>query len=397
MTRFASATARQLWGGGELNGLSVLPPSAMLEEYPDAPIFITMGFNNKIDAQEWLVNELDVSRERIVNYEEYKTIYTCRELEEHCELCIDHWNICCQTFKNNRSPMIAFSLEDSPHERVALLLATRRRLTDSLAQSISCECDGCPFLGMRRVSVTPQKLTNFDIRIDTACNLRCCYCYCGEWDKKTVGIDIQAYRASIDEMKRVGLVDELTIVNLANGELTLHPQRSEILSMLSDFYCYILSNCTLYDDALASHLRHGKTTINCSVDAGTRETYKRVKGVDCFERVCENLRRYSENALLDLKYIFLPGINDDDANIDGFMRLIDELCPDHVILSRNFSDLSQLSDHALDMMARLTVHSQRRSIKTKTLDEALSPAEEVILSRKVAELKQKVIQDYTHA
>jgi MoaA/NifB/PqqE/SkfB family radical SAM enzyme len=357
----------------------------MLERYTDIPIFISMGMENKIKVQDWIVREFGISKERIVNYEEYETVRACYQLEEHAELHPDHWRICCATFENKKSPVIPFEDGDAPRDKVAKLRETRTRLKESLARSVSDECDGCSFICEMNIPRAPQKLTNFDIRLDTVCNLKCCYC--NQYDKRTILINAPDYAETVAEMKSAGLIDEFTIVNLANGELSLHPQRAEILGMIRGFYTYILSNCTIYDKAIAEHIKDGKTTINCSLDAGTRGTYEQIKGRDFFDRVKENLKMYSEAAKIDLKYIFLPGLNDDEENITEFMGVIDELMPNRVILSRHFHDLTPMSDYTLGMMARVYRRAQSRKVTAKVLEKALSPKEEKAFFAAVAGMK----------
>lgn len=96
--------------------------------------------------------------------------------------------------------------------------------------------------------------------------------------------------------------------------------------------------------------------IYCSVDAGTVETFRKVKGVDGFDRVCENLREYAKHGPVILKYILLDGINHTDQDLKGFFKLADEVAV-RVELTRDFLDSTSLfSDHALEFAARFITH-----------------------------------------
>lgn len=61
--------------------------------------------------------------------------------------------------------------------------------------------------------------------------------------------------------------------------------------------------------------------INISIDSGCRETFKKIKTVDKFDDVVENLKKYSKlPILLRLKYILVRGVND---NIEELKKYID--------------------------------------------------------------------------
>jgi hypothetical protein len=169
--------------------------------------------------------------------------------------------------------------------------------------------------------------------------------------------DVGEYRALLTEMTEMtegGIINESTRMGFACGELSIHPKRREILRLFDRFPCTIFSSCVVFDEAIAGHAGYGKTTLNCSVDAGTRETYAKVKGADVFEKVCGNLEQYAgRGAKLLLKYIFLKGINDNEADIDGFVRLVEKLRPGSVMISWDYYDAARPDNHMIGMMGRM--------------------------------------------
>lgn len=68
------------------------------------------------------------------------------------------------------------------------------------------------------------------------------------------------------------------------------------------------------------------TCVLTSPDAGTRETYKKIKQVDCFDRFVSNLKKYPLDKVISfqMKYIFLDGINDNKEDVDGFCEIAKE-------------------------------------------------------------------------
>jgi len=58
------------------------------------------------------------------------------------------------------------------------------------------------------------------------------------------------------------------------------------------------------------------------LDSGTKETFKLVKGYDLFDKVLDNLKKYREYNVFVLKYNILPGVNDDDTDIEGIVKIL---------------------------------------------------------------------------
>ena len=65
---------------------------------------------------------------------------------------------------------------------------------------------------------------------------------------------------------------------------------------------------------------------------------KKIKRVDTFERVIDNLHKYKEKGCrIFLKYILIPGYNDNIGEICKFLDIVRELEIRHVTLSQNLS------------------------------------------------------------
>ena len=79
----------------------------------------------------------------------------------------------------------------------------------------------------------------------------------------------------------------------------------------------------------AIELKRSAPTI--SLDAGTRETYKKIKNVDCFKKVIKNIKKYQKgldpirNSLIGLKFIFIPGYNDTLEEIQSWLKIVEDL------------------------------------------------------------------------
>jgi wyosine [tRNA(Phe)-imidazoG37] synthetase (radical SAM superfamily) len=163
------------------------------------------------------------------------------------------------------------------------------------------------------------------------CNFRCTYCLTSKNLEaiKELGEGITAYEM-LQELAEIPELDteELTI-RFANGEFCAHKYCNEMLDVFlkTKWKFDLVSNCSLYREKLHNLIEAGRVvSIITSPDAGTRETFKKIKQVDMFDKVVENLRKYPiEKTRLAMKYIFLEGINDNEVDVDGFYDLAKEI------------------------------------------------------------------------
>lgn len=215
------------------------------------------------------------------------------------------------------------------------------RLIDDLRNNRECTCDGCPCLkyGIYPTKFMPKTLSIFCPAKGERCNARCVYC-----DLTKSACD-STYLDGLDVIK---ILEGFAPYFGANSflcyipaEITVSPLRTQIYNFMSEHhwnFAVIKTNGIKYDSQLAQFCSH-ETKINVSLDSGTKETYAKVKGVNAFDTVIENLRKYkAEGAGIELKYILLEDLNDDEKDMDGFLSLAKELA-DKVILTVDMNTL----------------------------------------------------------
>jgi adenine C2-methylase RlmN of 23S rRNA A2503 and tRNA A37 len=86
----------------------------------------------------------------------------------------------------------------------------------------------------------------------------------------------------------------------------------------------------MFDECIAANLRaNPQSSINFSIDSGTRETWLKVKGVDNFGTVINNLGKYSASGSgpeqIVLKYIIFPGVNDSPEDFRALPEIMGDL------------------------------------------------------------------------
>ena len=81
-----------------------------------------------------------------------------------------------------------------------------------------------------------------------------------------------------------------------------------------------------FSPAIARGISEGILNVVISPDAGTAETYKKIKNVPLFDKVWENIRRYAQaetkdKGLARTKYIIVPGYNDTFEEFEKWFEL----------------------------------------------------------------------------
>ncbi len=107
----------------------------------------------------------------------------------------------------------------------------------------------------------------------------------------------------------------------------------------------------VYSDQIADMIRKGQCYIIWSLDAGTRETYRKIKQIDAFDKAVENVKRYIaedifEGRFIIPKYLIVKGVNDNEREFDAFLALISSLGLKNASLSYDFyAEMSEEDAH----------------------------------------------------
>lgn len=156
------------------------------------------------------------------------------------------------------------------------------------------------------------------------CNCRCIYC-----SKTYFGGD--KYFNVYPLMKSLadeGKINNYGEVTFQGGEPTVLPEFEQLLDLFLEqkIRVRIHSSGIKYSKAIENGLKNGLVTIVVSPDTAIKETYEKIKRVNCFENVWQNLEKYasvqknSDN--VKAKFIIIPGFNDSIEEINAFIEKI---------------------------------------------------------------------------
>jgi organic radical activating enzyme len=194
------------------------------------------------------------------------------------------------------------------------------------------QCKGC--IQLRKMKFTPInyqdfKLWLFNIANFHKCNVKCVYC-----DDK---FNHETYN-SLDILKKFiveNCIDEHSHISHAYGEPTIHRNFNECFNLILQQKAHneVYSSGLFFSEIVYNGLKHNKIALNISVDAGTPETYKKIKSVDGFNVVWKNISKYCEaSENIEIKYIVFS-YNSSKKDLDGFIQKCVESNVKRVIVS----------------------------------------------------------------
>lgn len=164
----------------------------------------------------------------------------------------------------------------------------------------------------------------------------------------------------LDELENAGLVSpDYSTVGFAGGETALLPDSCINAAKTKGYRIGALTNAVKFDDRLID----GKCSIGpVSIDAGTKETYHRVKGMDAFDEVWKNIRKYRDSGLsFTAKYIFLAE-NCNETDISGFISKVADAGIPSVHISANWDEPCPFSDEQLELIINMIVTLEKYSV-----------------------------------
>ena len=237
------------------------------------------------------------------------------------------------------------------HENKEILLEKWRKMDGG-------QCSKCTHLTEGMFPSKPKVNTlHFPTGYDGShCNFKCCYCNADAYFEDNDNCTNNLYETIVqlsDFFDFSGM-----FISFSNGEFVTRKDADQILDFLFDkgAILSLVSNSSVYKESVVRFIRSGRMNgINTSLDAGTKETFAKVKGVDCWEKVIGNIFRYSQlGCRYFLKYIILEDINDNEIDINGFVDVCMQVKAAEVTISADKKlKMTRLSQNALYMVILL--------------------------------------------
>ena len=271
----------------------------------------------------------------------------CTKINRH--LCFNREHIqACTTGNNTKNQSLLFIREKYNGEYIDwdAFFDEQDKIKKAARNGILPDtCIGCHYLKndeWDNIDV-PRVFKDVMISHYLRCNSNCIYC--GNhipYDKKDGKKESYDSYPVIKDLVEKGYINSDTVIDFAGGEPTLYYRFDDILSFLVDNNInniLVNSNCILYSKAIEKGIKAGKVSLCVSIDAGSKEVHKLVKGVPSYDKVWKHLKMYSKTKssiyrnTLRLKFIVIPDVNDSEKEIDLFIQNAKNTAVDYLILN----------------------------------------------------------------
>lgn len=354
--------------GGTLLGQAVMSIEDAMSRYEDLHVFVATTIEHKFSIMDALIKQ-GFPKEKILNYEPYKKYRSCTQLESRIGFSEKAMLICPSSFGKHHTPVIEY--EGDVEQDIAKFKEVRDAIIEEVASNgeikseKACKhnCIGCPNV-KEGFWAENRRILDVCFSIKHKCNFKCIYCVEAKMEKNILSGDehLDEVLGIMASMKEENMLDPKAIICVAPTEISVHPYKEKILDSTKDYVCQFTTNSAVYVEKIATALENGGK-IFCSLDAGTAETFKEVKGVDCFQRVCDNLKKYAQHGEVEAKYIFLPGINDNEDDVMGFVDAVQYIDATAIHIARNTYEYNvKMSEHTLDMIVLMINTAREKGI-----------------------------------
>ncbi len=243
----------------------------------------------------------------------------------------DNINFCCSPYDNKLQYLNDYKgqlidIEDYKKRRSYYLEMFKNGNIPTPCQNCSYveERDWDEQIGFKFISISSR----------TKCSCDCFYCVQskGNPDVKKMLNTQECYdvRPVIKALYDENLILKDCIYIIGGGEPTeIEGGELEYLAyvgLITEAHIVILTNAITYNESVAQTISVASSELKVSVDAGTKETFEKIKRVKAFDTVWKNLKKYVDatknnpKGRVQIKYIIIPGINDNVKEAKAFIE-----------------------------------------------------------------------------
>ena len=276
--------------------------------------------------------------------------YTCQKLGTTLNFLPDKINFCCSCAKG---PHIKY--KKGKNLNLKRIISAEKSYISKLKYGIvPSECFGC-------IDYTEKNYKNIwdlifsksdsllitDIVVNhfKQCDCNCIYCA----QKIIWGDKInQNYELLplIKELYANNAIDTKKLkVEFQGGNVSVLEEFEPVMKEFLDNGCkkfLILTNGIKYLPIIEDASFKSLIELQISLDAGTKETFEKIKRVDAFEQVIANIKEFGfkTNAEISLKYIIIKDVNDNIEEVEKFLETAKSLkCVDSVCFDIDYRDI----------------------------------------------------------
>ncbi len=243
-------------------------------------------------------------------------------------------------------------------------------------------CSGCAILNDvlsdEKVKPFPNIVEKVYFHTNMSCNAKCTYCTYSCYDR--------GYRYEVLPLVQQ-LIDKKILSKKANiymsgGEITISPEFENLLSLLINYLeskIEILTSGIKYCKSIEEAFKKNQLMLMISLDSSDSETYRKIKQVDCFDKVVNNLKTYiqaSDNAKSNIimKYIIVDNVNDTPEQILKFVDFVNNLGIEQIRLDFDyekykFTNNIKVPDYYFELYEKFYSQAEKYNLKVQKCDQ----------------------------
>jgi|TARA_Y100000294_G_scaffold94414_1_gene87875 molybdenum cofactor biosynthesis enzyme MoaA len=257
--------------------------------------------------------------------------YSCEDLRGSVYFAPNVLRHCCQRFFVNgemRGDVEIIKVKSDKDIDYQRIQEEKKKIINNLNNNIPTPCDGCPRIQHKHwKSKQELKIKHISMEAHSNCNARCSYCSKMFYGGLNPNYNIENM---LDKLRKEKAFEENVTIVWGGGEPVLLKNFGRIFKKFieskypkfNDIRVY--SNSIRYNKLIHQYLDEKKIILTTSTDAGTQETFEKVRGVKKgFINIFENLQKYNRNKsnYIIIKYI-LTEENYNNKEIDAFINLL---------------------------------------------------------------------------
>jgi organic radical activating enzyme len=272
--------------------------------------------------------------------------FSCRFLQRAVYYAPNELRHCCKRFFYNgklKGDVKILSIKSQKDVSLDSIIKEKEILINKINNGEETECTGCPVLEKSNWNnLKDEKFDHISIEHHSKCNMRCSYCSDVYYGGKLANYNLVQ---SLDELVAKKKIRDDAQVAWGGGEPTMSPDFKSLINYVNTSVKpktqRFFSNAVNFSEEIADLLRKNIASLTTSVDAGSIETFKEVRGVNQYKKVLNNLKKYfdASNNNTVIKYIFTE-TNSNLNDVNGFVKDIRKigLSKANFLISSNFKD-----------------------------------------------------------
>ena len=231
---------------------------------------------------------------------------------------------CCIMHNDGRGlPVLIENYHGEPIDWNNLFDIKAQRIAQQKENTIY-DCQGCYHLGEFEYT-GKRKISEFHFSQCRVCNAKCVYCSESNYG---LGLNYNPYPVVKDLVEK-GYYEAGGEATFQGGEPTVMPNFDELVALFLEngTRVRVHTSAIRFSDTVYEALKQKKGIVVTSLDSGCSQTYNKIKRVDKFNEAVETLKKYAfaDKDGVVIKYLIVPGYNDNLSEIDKFFELMNQL------------------------------------------------------------------------